>query len=162
MQSDQELKISHRLDLFNSLLLVSEVIFPTFRQPTLATIGLSTYRFTFGALSRTPGPCWSSGSMNITPAASRALRHLCNVERRGSVSPFSNCFVVIAGTPDFSARSSRDQPTIARAARSRCGVSTPRVGMRRYSETTTSCRRRVASTSVLSSSVRSRIAGEER
>ena len=48
-------------------------------------------------------PATSSGSIKITPAASRARRHLCSVDSRGSVPPFSNCLVVIAGTPDFSA-----------------------------------------------------------
>src|SRR5262245_27830600 len=71
--------------------------------------------------SRTPGPPsndFASLSINSTPAASSARRHLFTVASFGSLPQNSKRLTVSAATPASSASLSRDQPTKALAARS--------------------------------------------
>src|SRR5262249_33968632 len=75
--------------------------------------------------SRTPGPPCASSSINCTPPLSSARRNLFNVEIFESAPRISKPLIVIAATPDCSARSSLDHLSRARAAYNCSGVSIP-------------------------------------
>jgi hypothetical protein len=87
---------------------------------TGVAVGGSAGHFFFPGclLNRTPHPIASVPSVNSTPAASSARRHPCTVPCFGSLISISKSLIVPAPMPDASARSSRDQPSKARAARS--------------------------------------------